>query len=474
MDMIGLLIFAGLTAGRTSPLDLSSELKALHFETPRYSFVMSRTQFGRIQVADWQASTSKTRAEVTSLFGSWMGEGQGSSRFTRRVGSVEQVAWIGEQNENGKITTLISLLEYPPTDGSVPEDWPTEYKQGLFRVMPDAIPSLHGVQPTRAESTLNPAGWGAMATFFVKASAAQLESKIEKALPTFQKVSAEGQIMYSRGGNNPTFRRERFLTSIGLEPVEGGLKVTERWTPGYYDFTRPDPANRFGSIAIQTSPHVHLPSAFGSEYGYATVSPSGAHGRRGLSWNFTVKAPFGALKAALEKSKAKILDPKQPGRIEAPPEGFAFEVEGSDIRVNGNVYAGRMAASKVAPKGWQPTLDFKGFSEQVRVDLSSYSTVNLNETPLNGKGSWPSKATYAWPPAPGLDSPPLPEMRQAPESVFISDGPERTINAMWRVKVSTARMEELKKFVFRPQPGSALLSVSVSPSPTMAIITIPA
>lgn len=330
-------------------------------------------QIGRIQVCQWSASTTKTPQEIAKGLGAWKRTSDYNFTFERKIGKVIQHLNLNESvADSGKKLTSAHLTEYPPEDGSIPADWPSQYRKGLYRILPDQIDFLRGQEPTRIGRTLSPSGTGAEATYWTKLTLSQADAALRKQFPTWKRVDARREIAYSALGPNPVYQRVRRMVSVGLREADGRTRVVVRWAPGAHDSTSSAPSRL---ATVDAKPSLRLPAALGTSFGKAKVLSRNASGST-LSWDVALPLSISVLEKKLVSQGAQQQTPKGISEVRH------FMVKGKAHSVGITLQRGRIEVRKSIPKGWRATLDVAGFVDHVVVDEGSWTRVSIVQSPI--------------------------------------------------------------------------------------------
>lgn len=380
--MLGVVLLLG-SGPRAAPIGMERGLGGQQFRLSGPRGLYSSIQLGRIQVVPWSLSSTKAPEDLARGLAGWQRRSDYNFEYERKVGAIRQTLFIYKQQIEDpsvrknpplmKEVSLVQLSEWPPEDGTVPEDWPTAFKRGIYRVIPDQVNILRGLNPSRVGTSLNPVGEGGEATYTLRTTLAAADAAVKKQFPKWRRVDARREILYTVLGNNPQFQRERRLNGITLRERDGSVSVVIRWTPGLGD--RVGFSGKDRGKLIDATPRTKLPKALQHPAARAAVLQSGQPGPRVLSWEYTLTLSIEALK---RKLKAEGVTYKEPKGL----RGLVYvELDGKATRLVVSIRPGRVVERKQVPPGWKATADVAGFIDYVTVDLDRAVQVGLVESP---------------------------------------------------------------------------------------------
>lgn len=442
------ILIAGLAqTGRSAPLALNEGLRKLDFSLGRAGGVMtSRIQVGRLQVAQWSATSDATPAAVAADLIGWTRTSDYNFTYERTLDGVRQTLDIMESQDGSRTFSTILISEWPPSDGTTPRDWPTSCRGGIFRILPGQLKFLRENRPNRISTTLNPAGLGAEASYVVRRSLAEVDKEIRTQAKGWTRVDAKREIAYKAPLADQRGAYRRGLYSLTLTPSDTGTRVVVRWAPGPGDFAGSKPPPSLPPVSAR--PRTSVPKIFSNALDGARLMASGMYGGRSISWSAEIEMPYGtAFWRAGCFSQQKLEEQK------ATAELTSRNCQGILA-----ISAGRTRTVTNLPKGWVATPDVAGFWDTVVVDASRVTTVTLIENLTAPDPTWPKPARYAWPPT-GWPAPPFPEMNRQPLRVTF-DGAFPT-SAQWEFETTPARKRELEAAQYRPVKGAWLQTLSV-------------
>jgi hypothetical protein len=319
--------------------------------------------------------------ELSKSLGGWTRTSDYNFQFERTVGGIRQTLFMSRQQEGDDVNlkpgqrpkeiTAVHVSEWPPEDGSVPSDWPTQFKRGIYRVIPDQLALVRGLAPAKIATSQNPIGEGAEAYYTVRTSLAAADAAVKKQLGSWKRVDAKREIRYASIGNNPVFQRKRKLNSVTLREKNGTTEVVVRWTPGLADRVG---YSRSRGPLIEAKPEGKVPKALTGDFGKALRLRSNDPSIRILSWEYTLPTSYRAITKKLRADGIKVVEPNG--------LGVAHLELGSKAKyLNVTIRPGRTAERRTVPQGWQPTPDFAGFVDYVTVDEDRAVQVGLIEGP---------------------------------------------------------------------------------------------
>ncbi len=447
MITTAMLAMALAQAGRNTPLALGEGLRKLDFSLGREGFGnLSRTQVGRLQVAQWSATTDDSPASVAAGLTGWIRTSDYNYTYERVVDSVRQTLDILQAQDGSRLFSTVALSEWPPSDGSVPRDWPTSCRGGIFRILPGQLKFLREHRPERISTTLNPAGMGAEALYVLQASLAEVDKEIRSQAKGWTRVDARSEVAYKAPPGGEKGRDKRRLYSLTISQRDGAVRVVARWAPSPGDFAGSQPPASLS--ALDARPRSTLPKLIASALDGARLMDSGVYGGRAIIWKAEMPLPYGkAFWSAGCFSEQKLQDQRA-----------SVELFGKNCHGLLSISAGRSRIVKTLPGGWLATLDVAGFWDSVVVETDRATTVTLVETLTAPDPTWPKAACYTWPPT-GWPAPPFPEMNRQPLRVTF-DGAFPS-SAQWEFETSATRRKQIQGARFKPSSGSPLQSLSI-------------
>lgn len=447
MITTAILVLGLAQAGRTAPIGLSEGLRKLDFKLGREGGgIPSRIQIGRLQVAQWSATSDSRPATVAAGLSGWTRTSDYNFTFERTVGGVRQTLDITESQDGSRTFSTIMISEWPSADGTAPRDWPTSCRGGIFRILPGHLKFLRENQPDRIATTLNPAGMGAEASYVVRRTLAEVDKELRSQAKGWIRVDAKREIAYKAPAGPRQSFRERRLSSLTLTPKDGAVRVVARWVPGPGDFagTKPPPLMR----AVSATPRTSVPRALSNALDGARLTDSGVFGGRSLRWTAEIEEPYGKVFwSAGCFSSQKLQDQRA-----------TTELSAKNCQGTLSISAGRTRTVKKVPNGWIATPDVDGFWDSVVIDTDRVTTVTLLETLTAPDPTWPRAARYTWPPA-GWPTPPIPEMKRQPLRVTFDA--EFPTSAQWEFATTPSRRKELEAARFEPSKGSPLQNLTI-------------
>ncbi|MEQ1933317.1 MAG: hypothetical protein ABL962_05490 [Fimbriimonadaceae bacterium] len=362
--MLGLALLLAV-APRTAPIGLENGVDGVKLGlSPNSAW---GTQVGRIQVVPWMASTRKDPEKIALTLKGWERESDYNFWFKRSIRGIEQKLIMTQvQSEDGSHNfTQITVNETPPADGTIPADWPTHYRRGIYRILPDQLNLLKGKSPSRVQVQQNPVGESGEADYLLKMSLADADAAIQRQYPKWKRVVARDQCTYSvKTEGLPKVSRDRALRNVSVRQKPDGVHVVLRWTPGLSDRTD-FKGRRLGTFA-DVKPTMKVPAPLVSNYGKALMVASGTI----RLWEYTLPTSVVALKKKLLASGAKVEDSL---------EYLTVHIDNGSKILSANVHDGRIAEAKRIPSGWKATEDAAGFVDYVVVDKGKVARVTITE-----------------------------------------------------------------------------------------------
>lgn len=435
--MLSTLLLLTVQSTRAVPLALPPKLRSLTFTVSSPGL-----QVGRAQAIRWEAKTPMKIDEVLAQLNDWTPHPERSTTRVRWVGKVRQTMSFGRGLDWNILN--VSILEEPPQDGSIPPDWPAEYRRGLVRLLPDIFGALKGQVPIRIESNYTPIGHSATATYRLLGAVEENERRFAKEVSGWKRVMGRDAVRFI--GAEPTFfRSTRLITSLKLENSEKGTLAGVTWMLPPCDLagsTNPNsPGPKFAGKPVTSIPKAILGDVQGS---LGWIAENGA---REIVWKRELTKPLSDIAKFGRARKVPVKEAEQVTFEIRTPPGIA-RVTATD---------GRLRPLVVPPKGWIPTADFGGYWEEAVRDRGRYITVTVTERRSSASASWPDVAKVVWP-VPGVTEFPLPEMKQAPTLIRFSPG---GLVATWRLRFTPERAKELEGFRYQRALGSRLLGVGL-------------
>lgn len=455
--MLSAALLLTLQTTRTEPLALSAELRKL-----RYTARSTGVQVGRARAIRWEATPQITYEELLSKLEGWSTPPDRRSLRYRMVGKVKQSLSVGRGEDPSVLH--VSIEEEPPEDGTIPPNWPKEYRGGLMRIVPDTFAFLRGIEPHRWETDASPTGNFATAFYRVRTPIATVEREVLQKMPNWKRVEGRDGVRLTGLASGMRSFRGRGIESVRLIPEGGDLLVGVRW---YYER-----GDRAGVAPPQPTAPVYRGKPLSAmardilgPITQAHRTPLGSFGGYSLSWSLARKGTLDAVAAAGKKHGARVSS-SSGSLLEPEPLRVSIRSDG----VEAEATAGRQTLRHSVPAGFRATPDYAGFWEHVVVDQGSYVTISVTERRTSPTQVWPKELTYAWPPL-GVGKMPLSEMNRQPDHVQFSQalptgsmlaGVRIPMSARWRFKPSSQRAKELSSYRYVPTPSGEFEYVSVS------------
>lgn len=455
--MLSAALLLTLQTTRTEPLALSPDLRKLSF-TARSTGL----QVGRARAIRWEAKPKMTYEELLSKLEGWTTPPDRRSSRYRMVGKVKQILSVG-RGEDWSVLH-VSITEEPPEDGTIPPNWPPEFRGGLMRIVPDTFAFLRGIEPHRWETDASPTGNFATAFYRVRTPMATVEREVLQKMPNWKRVEGRDGVRLTGLASGMRSFRGRGVESVRLIPEGVDLLVGVRW---YYE-----PGDRARAAPPKSEAPIYRGKPISAmardilgpiEQGHRV--PMGSFGGFSLSWSLARKGVLDTVAAAGKKHGAKV-SWSAGSLLEPAPRRVSIRSEGVDVEAT----EGRRALRHSVPAGFRATADFAGFWEHVIVDQGSYVTISVTERRTSLNQVWPKELTYAWPP-PGVGKMPLAEMKRQPDHVQFPQGLAAgsmmaglkiPMSMRWRFKPSPQRAKELSSYRYVPAPSGEFEYVSVS------------
>lgn len=425
-----------LQTTRSAPLALPPGLRGLTFVAKGAGL-----QVGRARAIRWETKTSMTMESVHAQLTDWTPHPDRSTTRLRWVGKIRQTMSFSRGLDRNLIN--VSVIEEPPEDGTVPPDWPTDYRGGLVRLLPDHFSALRGQQPIRIEWNHSPVGHIATATYRLSGTVEENERRFAKEVSDWKRVVGRDAVRFV-GAEPRAFNNTRIVTSLKLEKSEKGTLAGVSWGLPSCDLAGSVNPNAPGP-QYAGKPVTVIPMALLGEV-EGTLGLVAENGARSIVWKKELAKPLADI---VKFGRARNVPVEESDRV-------TFEIKTPTGVAQVTAIDGRVRAPGKAPKGWIPTADFAGFWEETVLDRGRYITVTVTERRTSASAAWPEAAKVPWPLA-GVTEFPLPEMKKAPTSIRFSPG---GIVATWRLRLKPERAAELENFRYEPNAGSRLLSVS--------------
>lgn len=439
-------------AGRTAPFDVPT-LRDLQFKPTKVG-----VQIGRAQVVVWEARTTQSVEELQAKLPSWASVRGDRSRV---VNGVRQKISVGLGRDGDREYRVVWIREEPP-ERTVPADWPTGFRGGLMRIVPDEFAFLRGIEPHRWETDASPSGNLASAIYRVRVPMATVEREVLGKFPGWKRVEGRDGIRLTSSASGDRSFLGRGIESVRVIPEGENLLVSVRW---YYSS-----GDRAGAPRLKAETPTYRGKPISrtarevlGEVEQARQQPMGSFGGHTLHWSLSRKGSLDEIAAVGKKLGLRVSQasgiPRQPSRVNFRTDGV--EVEATE---------GRQAIRTAVPVGYRATPDFAGFWETVVVDRGTYVTISVTERRTSPTAPWPKELTYAWPPA-GVGKLPLAEMNRQPDHVQFPGrlaagsplaGLKTPMSARWRIKPSPQRSKELSTYRYAATPTSQFEYLTVS------------
>ncbi|MEQ1935363.1 MAG: hypothetical protein ABL962_16005 [Fimbriimonadaceae bacterium] len=343
--------------------------------------IPNASQIGRIQVVTWNGSSRLEPKELASLITGWTRTPEtGVISFERTRGSIKQFMQISNPGRGFGLgvtpqepQTGISISEIPPEDGTVPSDWPRNFKRGIYRVLPDMVRIVKGKEPVRVRATQNPAGEGGEASYHIAIGPKVAKLDIQKQFPGWELEGDDSSYTVHEPYSQPFVRDEnRALRSVSVREAPGGSIVDVYWRPGIADRTALDES--YPDALIARSPKSKVPKLLSPDFRKRlfrkATKPFSSFGPR---WEYSIKISMTELETKLSESKVKF------SRISGG--SLSLDLSTKDTTGYLQVFKGRVLIRKEIPKGYKATRDIgRNFADYVVQDLDTFVHVVLSES----------------------------------------------------------------------------------------------